>query len=98
MRILVHDSRFEPQGLGPISALALPVRVGLPLADAPAGSTDGQGSSTRPRPDAGPGDWLIYRHWDPAHRRYGPVRDFYAYNGGDLPAENEVADLGSRPA
>ena len=27
-------------------------------------------------------------------RRYGPVRDFYAYNGGELPAENEVIDLG----
>ena len=25
---------------------------------------------------------------------YGPVRDFYAYNGGDLRADNEVDDLG----
>src|SRR5262249_54385124 len=46
-------------------------------------------------PDATPGDdWIIYRHWDPARRRYGPVRDFYAYNGAEVPADNEVADLG----
>ena len=39
-------------------------------------------------------DWLVYKHWDPANGRYGPVRDFYAYNGGDLRADNDVADLG----
>ena len=26
--------------------------------------------------------------------RYGPVRDFYGYNGGDLGADNDVSDLG----
>ncbi len=45
-------------------------------------------------PGVGPGDWILYRHWDPWRRRYGPVRDFYAYNGGGFPAENEVVDLG----
>ncbi len=44
---------------------------------------------TRPRTD-----WLVYKHWDPSSGQYGPVRDFYGYNGGDLRAENDVADLG----
>jgi signal peptidase I len=44
--------------------------------------------------EAGPvDDWLIYRHWDPSRGRYGAVRDFYAYNGSELPADNEVTDL-----
>ena len=38
-------------------------------------------------------DWLVYRHWDPVLNRYGPIRDHYAYNGGDLGAENVVPDL-----
>ena len=94
MRILVHDSSFRAARLGPIPALDLPVGLGLSLASRPDGSRGDQGFVHRPTAGVGPGDWIIYRHWDPARRRYGPVRDFYAYNGGELPAENEVVDLG----
>lgn len=38
-------------------------------------------------------DWVTYRHWQPDGNRYGPIRDFIAYNGLDLPGENRVDDL-----
>ena len=38
-------------------------------------------------------DWLEYRHWDPDRSRYGPVRDFCPYNGGDVRGDNVVRDL-----
>jgi signal peptidase I len=38
-------------------------------------------------------DWLDYRHWDPDTSRYGPIRDFASYNGGDLRGDNLVADV-----
>ena len=56
---------------------------------------DGQFTHLTARGDTRPReDWLDYQHWDPSRGEYGPVRDFYAYNGGDLRAENEVADVG----
>ena len=93
MRMLVHDARFHPRdsdryprwsfqsGWGYLSS-----RTGWVRGD--------QGFVHRSTTGVGPGDWVIYRHWDPARRKYGPVRDFYAYNGGEFPAENEVVDLG----
>lgn len=41
-------------------------------------------------------DWAVYRHWQPDHDQYGPVQDFLAYNGADLPGENTVHDLEAR--
>ncbi len=38
-------------------------------------------------------DWLEYRHWDPDRGRYGPVRDFCPYNGGEVRGDNVVRDL-----
>jgi signal peptidase I len=38
-------------------------------------------------------DWVDYRHWDPDRGRYGPVRDFCPYNGGDVRGDNVVHDL-----
>jgi signal peptidase I len=95
MRMLVHDSRFQPQDA-----------KNFPRWQARSGSPDssvesewiieaGQfahkairtGSLSRT-------DWLVYKHWDPVSGRYGPVRDFYGYNGGDLRSDNEVGDLG----
>jgi signal peptidase I len=38
-------------------------------------------------------DWLEYRHYDPDRSRFGPVRDFCPYNGGDVRGENVVRDL-----
>ncbi len=38
-------------------------------------------------------DWLEYRHWDPGRGKYGPVRDFCPYNGGDIQGDNVVRDL-----
>jgi signal peptidase I len=38
-------------------------------------------------------DWMDYRHWDPEMGRYGPIRDYYAYNGPELRDDNVVSDL-----
>ncbi|WP_435007108.1 signal peptidase I [Tundrisphaera lichenicola] len=38
-------------------------------------------------------DWIEYRHFDPEQGRFGPVRDFCPYNGGDLRSDNVVRDL-----
>ena len=96
MRMLVHDSRFPASGCQTFSALAVSIRTrAIPTAASGWSRKTGQFAHSQPRRDARPrADWLVYRHWDPAHGRYGPVRDFYGYNGGDLGADNEVADLG----
>jgi signal peptidase I len=38
-------------------------------------------------------DWLEYLHFDPDRGRFGPIRDFCPYNGGDIRGENVVRDL-----
>ncbi len=93
MRILVHDSRFEPKDSSRFPRWSF--RSGWGYRSTQTGWVrGGEGFVHSMAPGVGPGDWIIYRHWDPAARRYGPVRDFYAYNGGEMPAENEVIDLG----
>jgi signal peptidase I len=95
MRIEVHDSRYEPRDADRYPRWEF--RSGWGYRSRATGwsrSPSDHSFVHRARPDAGPGDWVIYRHWDPAARRYAPVRDFYAYNGSDLPADNEVSDLG----
>jgi signal peptidase I len=95
MRILIHDSRFQPQDSKRFprwqfraGSRDLDVESGWILQDGRFAHT-ASGREGRPR-----ADWLIYKHWDPSRGQYGPVRDFYGYNGGDLGADNEVADLG----
>jgi signal peptidase I len=93
MRILVHDSRYEPRDADRFPRWVF--RSGWGYASPVTGwSRSGRGFVHADRPDAGPGDWVIYRHCDANPRRYGPIRDFYAYNGGEIPADNEVPDLG----
>jgi signal peptidase I len=95
MRILVYDSRFQPA-----DALRFP-RWSFRLdakSDRRATGWSGDDQGFRHEaPDVGAlpaDDWLIYRHLDPARGRYGPVTDFYAYNGSALAGANEVSDLG----
>ncbi len=38
-------------------------------------------------------DWIEYLHWQPDRSEYGPIRDYYPYNGRDLRSENNVEDL-----
>jgi signal peptidase I len=93
MRIIVHDSEYEPRDADRFPRWAFRSGWGY-RSPATGWSRSDQGFVHRARGDAGPGDWVIYQHWDPARRRYGPVRDFYAYNGSELPSDNEVSDLG----
>jgi signal peptidase I len=93
MRIEVHDSRYEPRDADRFPRWVFRSGWGYSSRSSGWSRADG-GFVHRPNPDAGPGDWVIYRHWDPIKRKYGPVRDFYAYNGGEMPADNEVADVG----
>jgi signal peptidase I len=94
MRVLVHDSRFQPRDTK--RSPRWEARVGMDGDALKSGwnINAGQFAHTAGRREPPPAaDWLIYRHWDPALGRYGPVRDFNSYNGGELTAENEVADI-----
>jgi signal peptidase I len=93
MRILVHDSRYEPRDSDRYPRWSF--RSGWGYRSRATGWTRREaGFVHRAAADSVPGgDWILYRNWDPARRRYGPVRDFYAYNGGEMPADNEVSDL-----
>ncbi len=93
MRILVHDSRYQPKDSGRFPRWIFRSGWGYRSRSTGWTRTD-RGFAHRARPAVGPGDWVIYQHWDPTGGRYGPVRDYYAYNGVDLPADNEVQDLG----
>ena len=97
MRILVHDSRFSPSDAARFPRWRLPSGAGRCAGRASGWSAGGR--PVRPRRPSGtsaaaPDDWLVYRHWDPGRGRYGPIRDFYGYNGGESGADNEVTDLG----
>jgi signal peptidase I len=94
MRVLVHDGRYVPGDSDRFPRwfyLRGSPRRRLPTGWAPSGGA----FLHRPAEPApgDPDDWLVYRHWDPASGRYGPIRDHYAYNGCDLSAENIVPDL-----
>ena len=95
MRMLVHDSRFQPQDAKRFPRWQSQSGSREPSLESGWIIEDGQFAHRPVKGDPRPGtDWLVYKHWDPASGRYGPVRDFYAYNGGDLRADNDVADLG----
>ncbi len=94
MRILIHDSRFQPADADRFPRWQF--RTGA-FRSRPSGWTRDDGRFVHKPLEPGSSavdDWLVYRHWDPSRGRYGPVRDFYAYNGGDLRADNEIRDLG----
>jgi signal peptidase I len=94
MRMLVHDSRFEPHDSKRFPRWQFQSGASDPEVESGWLLQNGQFAHTardrvvRPR-----ADWLVYKHWDPSRARYGPVRDFYGYNGGDVGAENDVPDL-----
>jgi signal peptidase I len=95
MKILVHDSRFPAKDAGrfPRWLFRRGDRYG-PLhswwkSDGGRFVHDDPGGSSHPVDD-----WLVYKHWDPARGRYGPICDFYAYNGSEPRDCNEIKDLG----
>ncbi len=95
MRILIHDSRYQPSDAAKFPRWQFVSDASKPGATTGWMMEDGQFAYRANRNQQRPAtDWLVYRHWDPARGRYGPIRDFYAYNGGDFPAENEVPDIG----
>ena len=96
MRILVHDSRFIPHDADRYPRFYF--LRGWPRHRLPSGWQQTEAGFTHqpvPLVQSGiePEDWLVYRHWNPVLNRYGPIRDHYAYNGGDLEADNLVPDL-----
>ncbi|MDX2038514.1 MAG: signal peptidase I [Isosphaeraceae bacterium] len=97
IRIPVFDNDFPPRDHARYPRWV--TRAGPPGRTVPSGWTlDGtvlrhrRTDATRPAPGLGI-DWIEYRHWDPDMGRYGPVRDFCPYNGGDLGGDNVVDDL-----
>jgi signal peptidase I len=96
MQILVHDSRFTPGDSDRYPRFYF--LRGWPRHRLPTGwrrTPTGFVHDPVPPVQGGlePEDWLVYQHWDPVLNRYGPIRDHYAYNGGDLDADNVVPDL-----
>jgi signal peptidase I len=95
MRIPVHDSRFQPKDANRFPRWAF--RAGWGFDRRPSGWAQYDGhfihaaASGKGRPID---DWLIYRHWEPSRGRYGPIQDFYGYNGSDLQSDNRIGDLG----
>jgi len=95
MRILIHDSRYQPADAGRFPRWFFRSGSGY----RPRGTSwleqGGWFVHAAVEGKSNPIDeWLVYRHWDPSRGGYGPVRDFYAYNGSDVRAENEIKDLG----
>ena len=96
MRILVHDSRFQPRDHGPVSAVVVSVgdrdsgalESGWSRQNGRFVHTAVTGASAR-RPTIGWSTSTGIRHADDT----GPVRDFYGYNGGELRARQR----GHRP-
>jgi signal peptidase I len=93
MRILIHDSRFQPADAGRFPRWFFRPGAGYRSRGTGWLEQDGQFIHAEATPRA-TDEWLVYRHWDPSRGRYGPVRDFYSYNGSDVRAENEIKDLG----
>jgi signal peptidase I len=95
LRVLVYDHDHTPADLDRYPRWLF--RLDGPLRGGNPGSrwrTEGPRLVRGPHPEAGGRtDWAHYRHWQPDGNRYGPVRDFIAYNGLDLPGENRVTDL-----
>jgi signal peptidase I len=92
-RQLVYDNNFVPADSNRFPRWAF--RRGPSRGAAPSGwRVEGTRLVHEPSKADGPTvDWVDYLHWDPDTGRYGPIRDFTTYNGGDLRAENLVHDL-----
>jgi signal peptidase I len=93
-RILIHDSRFQPQDAGRFPRWQF--RAGTRDGPLATGWTQGDGTFAHApvNPAERQVDWLVYRHLDPSRGQYGPIRDFYGYNGGDSHTDNEAHDVG----
>ena len=96
MRMLVHDSRFQPQDANSFprwqfrSGTRDPsLESGWIIAGRPV-RPHGRRTARLGRAPIGSSTSTGTRR----SGRYGPVRDFYGYNGGDLGADNDVGDLG----
>ena len=97
MRILLHDSRFQPQ-----DAAVYPRWVFR--SDAAAGGRAAESTWSRQGsrfvhaagalPGSSTDDWLVYKHWDAGRGNYGGITDFHGYNGSEPRELNEVKDLG----
>jgi signal peptidase I len=95
MKILVHDARFPRRDAGRFPRWVF--RHGDQTGAARSGWSCAGGkflheSPVRSVPAVD--DWLVYKHWDPSRGRYGPISDFYAYNGSEPRDGNEIKDLG----
>jgi signal peptidase I len=92
-RILIHDSAFRPADADRFPRWAFRGDRSRRISRS-GWKAEGAGFVREPGPGATDRvDWLDYRHWDPDRGRFGPVRDFCPYNGGDLRGDNVVRDV-----
>jgi signal peptidase I len=95
MRMLVHDSRFQPQ-----DAARFPRWL---FRSDSAGGNGARGwkregdrfvHAAGTSPGCAGGDWIVYKHWDSGRGGYGGMTDFHGYNGSEPRQLNEIKDVG----
>jgi signal peptidase I len=93
MRQLVYDNEYIPEDSNRFPRFVF--RRGRERTTSPSGWKS-EGTGFRHEPTEGGEsviDWLDYRHWDSDSGRYGNVRDYNSYNGGDLRCDHTISDL-----
>jgi signal peptidase I len=93
-RILIHDSVVQPRNLSRDPRWIF--QCGTTSSRSSSGWSQENGGFAHAAiagRDPTSVDWLVYKHWDPARRGYGPVCDFYGYNGLEPREYNEIKDL-----
>jgi signal peptidase I len=96
MRVLVHDSRFQPQDAAhfPRWLFRSDAADGGPADSAWSRQGTRFVHSALSAPGSASDDWLVYKHWDAGRGGYGRVTDFHGYNGSEPRQLNEINDLG----
>jgi signal peptidase I len=93
LRVLVYDHDYTPSDLDRYPRWWFR-RDGPRWASGSGWRTEGSRLVRDATPESGGrADWVQYRHWQADRKQYGPVRDFIAYNGLDLPGDSRVDDL-----
>jgi signal peptidase I len=95
MRMLVHDSRFQPRDAGRFPRWLF--RSGTSANDTPSQWKWESGRFVHEAPSnaaSAPDDWLVYKHWDSGRGGYGSMSDFYGYNGNEPRDLNPIKDIG----
>jgi signal peptidase I len=95
MRMLVHDSRFQPKDAAKFPRWLF--RSGMRDRNA-SGGWKREGNrfvhAAGPARGSASDDWVVYKHWDAGRGGFGHMTDFHGYNGSEPRELNEIKDVG----